>query len=133
MSLSWTANPAFEYALLAAGILLSLFLFVTLKWESWTAGRRAAKKQHDLGRAVQSLHSEIEQLRDNLRSAEERAGMLVVPTPPRSGMNLNARTQALRMLRRGETPASVASSLGLPAGEVDLLIKVHRIVLEQVS
>jgi hypothetical protein len=33
------------------------------------------------------------------------------------------------MSRRGETPGQIAAALELPQGEVDLLLKVHRIVV----
>jgi hypothetical protein len=33
------------------------------------------------------------------------------------------------MSRRGETPGQIAAALELPRGEVDLLLKVHRIVV----
>ncbi len=56
--------------------------------------------------------------------------MLVPPTPPRSGMNLNTRGQALRMFRRGQTPEQIAAALSVPASEVELLLKVHRIVVK---
>jgi hypothetical protein len=36
------------------------------------------------------------------------------------------------MHRTGEGPAGIAASLGLPRGEVELLIKVHSMVLEQI-
>jgi hypothetical protein len=49
----------------------------------------------------------------------------------RPGMNLSRRSQALRLFRRGETPEQIASSLRMPAGEVRLLLKVHRLVMER--
>ena len=44
-------------------------------------------------------------------------------------MNLSKRSQVLRMGRRGDTPEQVAAALAVPLQEVDLLVKVHRIVL----
>jgi hypothetical protein len=37
------------------------------------------------------------------------------------------------MYRRGQAPEQIAASLSLPVSEIHLLIKVHQIVLEQVS
>jgi hypothetical protein len=45
------------------------------------------------------------------------------PACPRPGFNLNKRSQALRMHRRGETRDQIARSLGIPLQEVDLLIQ----------
>jgi hypothetical protein len=42
---------------------------------------------------------------------------------PRPGFNLNQRSQALRMHRRGETREPIARSLGIPLQEVDLSIQ----------
>ena len=57
--------------------------------------------------------------------------MLVPPAPLRSGLNLSKRTQALRMAARGETPEHIAAALSLPDSEVQLLLKVQRMVAGQ--
>jgi hypothetical protein len=44
-------------------------------------------------------------------------------------LNVSNRSQALRMHRRGDSPEQVASTLGIPLQEVELLLKVHRIVV----
>ena len=41
-------------------------------------------------------------------------------------MNMNRRSQAVRMSRGGDSPERIASALGVPKSEVDLLLKVHR-------
>jgi hypothetical protein len=51
---------------------------------------------------------------------------------PKAGFNLSKRSQALRMHRRGEAPGHIASTLELPRQEVELLLKVHRIVIQNV-
>ena len=60
------------------------------------------------------------------------AAVSLDPTLPRPGLNLNKRSQALRLHRRGETADKIAAELQLPRQEVDLLLKVHRIVLNTV-
>ena len=54
------------------------------------------------------------------------------PALPRPGLNLSKRSQALRLHRRGESAEKIAAELQLPRQEVDLLLKVHRIVLSTV-
>ena len=49
----------------------------------------------------------------------------------RAALNLNKRAQVLRMHRRGDPPERIASLLEVPRQEVDLLIKVHRIIISQ--
>jgi len=44
-------------------------------------------------------------------------------------MNLTRRSQALRLRRKGESPRRIAEALGAPLQEMDLPIKVHEIVL----
>jgi hypothetical protein len=46
-------------------------------------------------------------------------------------MNLNWRSQALRLARRGELPEQIASRLGLASGEVRLLLKIHGMLVQQ--
>jgi hypothetical protein len=53
-------------------------------------------------------------------------GLGFAPVRPVSGMNLNRRVQALRLLRRGEDAGYIASALAVPRCEVDLLVRVQR-------
>lgn len=47
-----------------------------------------------------------------------------------SGMNLNKRVQILRLSRRGESTAHIASVLSLPVAQVDLVLKLQRQAME---
>jgi DNA-binding NarL/FixJ family response regulator len=71
-------------------------------------------------------------LETDLREVERQTGMLVAPAPARSGLNLSKRTHVLRMHRAGQDSAGIAAALALPRSEVELLIKVHRIVVDQI-
>ena len=51
---------------------------------------------------------------------------------PKHGLNLSKRSHALRMHRRGEGAEQIAAALELPRQEVDLLLKVHRIIISNV-
>ncbi|MCE5309801.1 MAG: DUF2802 domain-containing protein [Acidobacteriales bacterium] len=116
-------------ALLVVTVLLGLYLFVCLKKQIRRLEQRLDTDNQGLTRQIEAAHSAVGELKVGLKEAEERTGVLVPPTPPCSGMNLNKRTQALRMSRRGERPEQIAAALGLPKREVELLVKVHRIVL----
>jgi len=131
----WFLQPLLYYAMLAAGLGLCLYLFVTLKMELRAQARRPFADQqqlHDLEDALQEVRRAVERLETDLREVERQTGMLVPPAPARSGLNLSKRTQVLRMHRAGQNGAGIAASLGLPRGEVELLIKIHRLVLEQI-
>jgi len=118
--------PLAPYVLAALGFSVCLFLTVTMESEmrrlksSWS-GRRASES-----RVSRELETKVTELSERLRDAEDRAGMLVAaPVPPKSGLNLNRRTQVLRLWRRGEQAENIARLLGLPRREVELLLKVH--------
>ncbi|HUI77217.1 MAG TPA: hypothetical protein VLY24_04860 [Bryobacteraceae bacterium] len=74
----------------------------------------------------------IEALTTELRDLEQQPAFSAGPAAPRSGFNLGKRTQALRMHRHGDSPEKIASTLELPRQEVELLLKVQRIVLNNI-
>lgn len=119
--------PLSYYLLLALGLGACLYLFLTLKREVRRLETRWAGRHKGLEETIRAMQADIDELKQRLREAEERAGMLVPPPPLRSGLNLNKRTQALRMFARGESPEHVAAALGLPEAEVQLLAKVQRL------
>ena len=128
-------QPLVLYVLLAAGLGLCLYLFVTLKCEMRGSLRRCPDERQQvqaLEAAVKEAQLAVQALETDLRAVERQTGMLVPPAPARSGLNLSKRTHVLRMNRAGQDGASIASGLSLPRSEVELLIKVHRIVVEQI-
>jgi hypothetical protein len=107
------------YLLIAAGLLSTLALFITLKDEI----RRQAQRQK----------KRIEEMADRLtegRSPEPAAlesSVALVPAPLRAGLNLNKRVHAMRMLRRGEDISFITAALGVPRKEIELLVRVQSI------
>ncbi|MDQ6663972.1 MAG: DUF2802 domain-containing protein [Acidobacteriota bacterium] len=104
---------------------------------AWMLSRRvrrlesAAKKENESIQAIlKMLDSTVERLSGEVREAGERAGVLVEPVAPRSGLNMGKRSQALRLHRHGETADKIASNLDLPRAEVNLLLKIHQLVLK---
>lgn len=100
----------FQFGFLALGLMAALALFLSLKREMQAQARKNRAR--------------VDELLERLQPAE--------PPPPhaeplRSGINLNRRVQALRLLRRGEDVGHIAAALGVPRREVDLLVRVHRI------
>jgi hypothetical protein len=123
------------YALLALSLFLSLFLWVSAHIEWRREARRAAAEHRAFETEFDALHAEAAEFRqalvmldEALRELQDASGALVPPPPTRSGLNVSARSQVLRRHRGGEDPAGIAASLGLPRAEVDLLLKVNRIV-----
>jgi hypothetical protein len=131
--MDWILHPIVQYGLLAAGLGLCLHLFSTMKLEQTKRERRAKDKWRALSEALSALHTDLDRVRAEMRDLQEHTGMLVPPAPTASGLNLNKRGQVLQMHRRGQSPDQIAVSLGLPRTEVDLLLKVHQIVLKSVG
>jgi len=120
MHLEWILlNPAGPYAALAVGLSLCLFLFFTLKRDLRSAEARSRNK-------LSTLESGLE---ERLEELSRISGLLVAPEPPRSGLNLTKRSQALQMHRRGAATEEIAATLSLPRNEIELLVKVQQIVL----
>jgi hypothetical protein len=126
----WILHPAISYALLTIGLGLCLCLFASLKRDLAASESRWQKK-------LASLESEWEKraraLDEQWKELSQAAGLLVPPAPARSGLNLNKRSQALQMSRRGEKPHDIAAALSIPQNEVELLVKVQRIMLSNLD
>jgi len=128
----WILHPVVQYAVLSLGLGFCLYLFLTLKCEIRALEKRGQAKDTALAEGVAAVQAALDGVRAEQRELQEQTGMLVAPAPARSGLNLNKRGQVLQMYRRGQAPEQIAKLLGLPLTEIDLLIKVHQIVLEQV-
>lgn len=134
-NIDFMLRPLLSYILLAAGLGACLYFFLTLKAEIRDLLRRALEERQKslaLERALDDARVAMGSLETDLRSVECQTGMLVAPAPARSGLNLSMRTQVLRMHRAGQDTSGIAGALGLPRAEVELLIKVHRIVVDQI-
>ena len=91
------------------------------------------RQQADEATSARDLKLRLEAITLRLRDSEDRAGVLVAPEPPRSGLNLTKRSQVIRMSRRGERAENIAASLSLPRGEVDLLLKINALVVNSAT
>jgi len=97
------------------------------------AETRCRQAQELSEESIRSLQAALEALSAQMRDLPRDAAPGPAPSPLfKSGLNLNKRSQVLRMHRRGDRPEEIAAALELPLQEVDLLLKVHRIVLSTV-
>lgn len=133
MRLEWILLPGFLYGVVGLGLGFCLYLFLSLKCEIRALEKRGQAAETTLAEEIAALRTALDLVRAELRELQEQTGMLVPPAPAKSGLNLSKRGQVLQMFRRGQAPEQIAASLGLPLTEIELLIKVHQIVLEQVS
>lgn len=125
------AHPITILTACALSLAGALLLFFSLKSELARLRRemealeeKRAAEAGELRRALQTLAQELE---------EERQAALDRAAGPKQSMNLSKRSQALRMHRMGASPEKIAVELGLSRREVELLLKVHRTVLETVT
>ena len=128
----WISHPLAYYGLLAAGLVLCLYLFISLKKEN-------AQLRLKLERQLQQNHDAFGEFRtalgylQNTLSDHEKFEETLTPvqTAPGVSINLTKRSQALRMHRRGDTPEQIGSVLQMPRNEVELLLKVQKALAER--
>ena len=120
MNLDWILSPLTVYAAVSAGLVATIVLFAAAKADVRRALFEARASRESADSAIQELIAKLEQLRAEANPS--------IPTPvPGAGpaLNLTKRTQALRMLRRGEPVESIASALRTPRHEIELLVKLQ--------
>ncbi len=130
MHLDWLMSPVAIYALALLSLLTSLTLVIRTKFKAARAvslsvvPESTAKPQDP---EVDGLKVEMERLSKTVCRLEE-----TMPTRGSGvGLNLTKRAVALRMLRRGEPVAIIASALETPANEIALLLKVHELMNQE--
>jgi hypothetical protein len=115
-------------------------VLATMAVSFWSLAR-AAMWQRAAMRSAQAsekrVHATIDELRESISSLaadleKTRVAAASGYTVARPGMNLTKRSQVLRLHRRGESPEQIATSMDVPRQEVELLLKVHRIVMARV-
>jgi hypothetical protein len=137
--MTWIFHPLALGVLVAAttGAALYLMATVRVRVRSGAAGRERHLHAEigELKKRMDELAARPHATAADLAQAGEGSDFESAPpgSPLRAGINLSRRSQALRLYRRGETPEQIAASLMVPTGEVRLLLKVHRLVMEQVT
>jgi len=104
-----------QYALLAAGLIGSLALFLSTKHEIRRNAAKSRKRIEDVAARITEV------------PPRDAAEPVFVYSAPRSGLNMNKRVQAMRMVRRHEDIATIAAAVGVTRKEVELLIRVQGI------
>jgi hypothetical protein len=89
----------------------------------------SSDKQSQDAAGLQSLRDSVSALAAQVHDLQSYPPVAPPPGLPKPGLNLSKRSHALRMHRRGEGADQIAAALELPRQEVELLLKVHRIVL----
>jgi len=135
--MNWISHPLILYGLVALALGLTLLLFLAVKQEIRRVDRRFRAAEKDWGvkkdsarDVLDALRKVVEELQSSIAETDKKVALLNPAVPVARGMNLNKRSEALRMARRGAQPEEISASLRLPRNEVILLLKIHRIVLK---
>jgi len=115
-----------------SGIALSLFAVWHVRAFAGALESGIEAVRCDSEATVESLRERLEAVTAELRELERQPAVALTPGIPKPGMNVVKRSQALRMHRRGDRPEQIATALELPRQEVDLLLKVHSIVISSI-
>lgn len=113
-----------------AGVGLSVLALFQAQSAARILERRVRARQAGLEAALQSTQQGMDGLAAEVRDLQRQPAAAAMPALPRACLNLSTRSQALRMHRRGDAPPQIAAALEVPLQEIELLLKVHRIVLE---
>jgi DNA-binding NarL/FixJ family response regulator len=108
----------------------SLLALLRTKWMVCAAEERSDARRALCEAAVETLQNDLAACLREFHEIRREPALPSIASPAKPGLNLSRRSQALRMHRQGGTPEQIAETLELPLQEVDLLLKVHRIVIE---
>lgn len=112
-----------------ASAALSLLALARARVPAGAAGPKSSAEARRHGEVVRAMRQALETLSEEVRELRQHPAGIAPEGAIRPGLNLNKRAQALRMHRRGEPPEQIAAALSVSRQEVDLLLKVHRIVM----
>jgi hypothetical protein len=93
-------------------------------------GRRLGDLESRVQSVVQGVEARLTELAAETRDRGPQPAVTVLPARLRPGLNLTTRSQVLRLHRHGEAAENIARVLEVPRQEVDLLLKVHGIVIK---
>jgi hypothetical protein len=116
-----------HYAVLIMTLGLSVSLFLTVKRDLRVTETRHLRQAEQLRAKVEELAGELETLRKELEVMEQKSDPAASVART---LGSGTRIQALRMIKNGEASEYIAATLGLPRTEVELLIKVQRVLAD---
>jgi hypothetical protein len=121
---------------LTVAVNLALVLGILLGLSQRVQQLRARTGKHEKALETESarLTAEIVELKDRIVELEQAGhsiGTDAAPVPMATGNSVNntLRSKVLKMHRLGQSADRIAGNLHIPKGEVDLLVKVHKIVM----
>lgn len=113
-------------SLLTGGLVVGFCLLLSLRRALHHISALVSAAPTELGIRLEKIEATVNGLGQRQGELELHLSRLPQLSAPKPSMNLARRSQALRMYRRGDRPEQIAAALGIPQGEVDLLVKLHR-------
>jgi hypothetical protein len=111
-----------QYVLLAGGLMGALALFLSMKREMHLTAAKNRQRLEEMATRVSEFQ---------IQPAPEP--VYIPAGAARSGLNLNKRVQAMRMVRRNEDLGTIAAALGVTRKEVELLVRVQALGREAIG
>lgn len=116
-----------HYVLLTAGFGVGLGLFFRLRKQVARLAAECSDNASSLAAVLRTTEAERADLRRDLERAVSRTEASGSVRPVAGNF---PRDRILRLHEQGESPAAIAQTLGLPDGQVKLLLKVRCLVAE---
>jgi hypothetical protein len=120
-------------SLVACGLIAMLAVFLRLQHGNAKLREEETMAKQETAQSLEALSQRLKMLErevTSLRAEREEIGIFkgLPASLPGTGasINLSKRSQALRMLRRGESAERVTAVLGIPRREIELLLKVQQ-------
>jgi len=127
-------NPVIFALLVLLGLAFAATAIFSIRVRRELRAWRLEQRQKEiaLGAEVHEVRAKLQALSAKL---EEPAATPKPRSTPqvRSGINMTKRIQAIRLMRRGETPARIAAALGMSRREVEILIRVHQMAVHRAA
>jgi len=127
------------YLTVAANLIVVLVILLGVSQRVSTMRAQAVKQDKKWQTESARLAAEVAELKGQVLALEQldRSVSLTAPVAvgtqpaamPSGSLSNTLRSKVLKMHRLGQTPERIAGALHVPAGEVDLLVKVHKMVM----
>ena len=119
-------------ALALAALGVGFFALLCARALASEMGQRVRDLETGVQSAIQAAEAKVAELAAEARDRDLQPSITMSPARLRPGLNLTTRSQVLRLHRHGESAENIARVLEVPRQEVDLLLKVHGIVIKAI-
>ena|SRR5579872_3513323 len=127
MNLDWLLNPVTQYILVGLGLMGSLVLWISFMKELHSVRANAAQASKSVDATVKDLSETVEQMREAINNKQHTDFNTSSPAP---GTNSTKRAQALLLHLAGEPAERISAALGTPRNEIELMLKLSRLLQE---